>query len=261
MRLIYILLTGVLCILCISEKCKAAEAAETAEERENPTSAARNCLDIKKQGKESGSYFITPCDDTPSKVVRVYCDMDIDGGGWTMIQRRGDFNTTTEDSTEKFIPQNFENSWYEYAIGFGDVSKEFWLGNDNIHCLTQQSHHEIRIDLAIFSGNGSYAKYGFFYVDDRANEYTLDVHEYSGNAGDGWMNHRKVPFSINKCQSSGGWWFICDHFFNLNAPYRVGSGYSYLNYVTWGTREGSWSRSISPFRVTQSEMKIRAKYQ
>ncbi|CAL4229540.1 unnamed protein product, partial [Meganyctiphanes norvegica] len=75
----------------------------------------RNCLDLKKQWKKSGTYMITPCDSSPTKVVKVYCDMDTDGGGWTVIQRRDNY-TQQED---------FYTNWYEYAIGFGDVSQDF----------------------------------------------------------------------------------------------------------------------------------------
>ncbi|UYV65822.1 hypothetical protein LAZ67_3005564 [Cordylochernes scorpioides] len=50
---------------------------------------------------------------------KVYCDMETDGGGWTVFQRRGQFNN----------PQDyFYRNWTDYRRGFGNLEKEFWLG-------------------------------------------------------------------------------------------------------------------------------------
>jgi hypothetical protein len=54
----------------------------------------------------------------------VLCVMDVDGGGWTVIQQR------ESDS-------NFFLGWTEYVNGFGD-NTNFWLGLENIHRLTLQ---------------------------------------------------------------------------------------------------------------------------
>lgn len=50
--------------------------------------------------------------------VRVWCDMDTDGGGWTVFLTR-----------QKQTPQlEFNRSWVEYRSGFGDPHGEYWLG-------------------------------------------------------------------------------------------------------------------------------------
>lgn len=53
-----------------------------------------------------------------------YCDQGTGSGGWTVVQRRG-------------LPgppyHNFTEDWYGYKDGFGDLTREFWWGNDNIH--------------------------------------------------------------------------------------------------------------------------------
>lgn len=48
--------------------------------------------------------------------------MDIDGGGWTVIQRRGfgPYGTSRQ--------MNFNRTWEEYAKGFGNVSIDYWFG-------------------------------------------------------------------------------------------------------------------------------------
>ena len=64
----------------------------------------------------------------------VLCDMETDGGGWTVFQKRDDL-----------IPaENFYRSWLEYKRGFGDLQKQFWLGNDRLALLTNQDMYELR---------------------------------------------------------------------------------------------------------------------
>ena len=43
---------------------------------------------------------------------------------------------------------NFTRTWLEYREGFGDVSSEFWLGNEALRLLTKDgSNWTIRVDL------------------------------------------------------------------------------------------------------------------
>ncbi|CAL4240441.1 unnamed protein product, partial [Meganyctiphanes norvegica] len=221
--------------------------------KKEKTMSARNCIDLKNRGKKSGVYLITPCDISPTKVVEVYCDMDTDEGGWTVIQRRDNYTQQ----------QDFYNIWYEYAIGFGNTSKDFWLGNDNINCLTQQSHHEIRFDLEDLDGNSRYAKYGFFYIDDRTNLYKLAVQDYKGDAGDSFSYHNNYKFSTfdadndihgDNCAErfKGGWWYGECHNANLNGLYLNGSHSSYADGVNWETFKGDH------YSLKKSEIKIRS---
>ena len=77
--------------------------------------------------------------------------MEIDGGGWTVFQRRMD---GTED---------FYHVWADYVKGFGDLSGEFWLGLSKINRLTNSGRIKaLRVDLEDFDNNKRYAKYTTF---------------------------------------------------------------------------------------------------
>ena len=78
----------------------------------------RDCSDILKQGhSNSGVYEIYQPERT-----HVYCNMETDGGGWTVI-----LNRQNGDGY-------FDRTWVEYKIGFGDVSGNHWLGNKYLFC-------------------------------------------------------------------------------------------------------------------------------
>ncbi|XP_038058744.1 ficolin-3-like [Patiria miniata] len=92
-----------------------------------------------------GTYTINP-EGFGNGGLRVYCDMETDGGGWIVFQRRKD------------VSVDFYRNWAEYQSGFGDLSGEFWLGNDNLVTLTSDDSRgtwELRVDLEDWEGNTS----------------------------------------------------------------------------------------------------------
>ncbi|XP_062606034.1 ficolin-1-like [Saccostrea cucullata] len=89
--------------------------------------------------------------------------MTTDGGGWTVIQNK--FDGTT----------NFYRDWNDYKTGFGNISREFWLGNDIIHALTKNDDQELRIEMTKFSGSKVYAKYSKFSIGDESKKYKLSI--------------------------------------------------------------------------------------
>ena len=120
-------------------------------------------------------YTINP---DGGKPIPVLCDMTTDGGGWTVFQRRMDGSV------------DFYRDWKAYKEGFGSLSGEFWLGNDNLHRLTYANDVMLRVDLEDFEENITYAEYKTFKVADEADNYRLTLGEYNGTAGDSFTQHR-----------------------------------------------------------------------
>ncbi|XP_078367276.1 uncharacterized protein LOC144651229 isoform X4 [Oculina patagonica] len=180
-------------------------------------SALKNCADIYKSGeRRDGVYTIKP--DNLS-AFDVFCDQTTAGGGWTVFQKRQD------GSVDFFL------YWSDYKNGFGNLSGEFWLGNDKIHRLTSADNMRLRVDLEEFQGNTAYAEYDKFGVMSKNDKYKLILGYYSGNAGDSLDHHRGQPFSTRdqdndnwsgNCASKwhGAWWYNKCYHSNLNGFYR-----------------------------------------
>ena len=179
---------------------------------------ATDCSDLLKSGQiaHSGIYSIDP-DGKGS--FNVYCDMRTDGGGWTVFQRRRDGSI------------DFYRGWNDYKSGFGQLTGEFWLGNENIRRLTASRPSSLRVELEDWSGVKAYAKYGRFSIGVEQAQYPLDVGSYSGTAGDSLARHNNMAFSTKDRDndSSGGrncavdwtgaWWYHACHHSNLNGKY------------------------------------------
>ena len=115
----------------------------------------------------SGTYTIHPIN--ASSPFDVYCDMEADGGGWTVLLKRQDGSV------------DFQHNWTNYKSGFGDLEGEHWLGLDNMYLLTHQSSGppQLSVDLADWEGNTAFDKYNQpFSVGDEDSDYTLSVSGY-----------------------------------------------------------------------------------
>ncbi|GIY22326.1 techylectin-5A [Caerostris darwini] len=199
----------------------------------------RDCSEIYKSGRQrSGVYTIWPRNETEKfKPLKVYCDMDIDGG-WTLIQRRGNFPKQ----------QDFNLDWKSYKEGFGDIRRDFWLGNDNIYILSNQGPCEIRFDLEDSKGNRRFAIYKNFRIDDVKSDYTLHIRNYSGNAGDGMKYHDGQKFAAKILK--GAWWVYRWAYCHLNGRYLPGSDDpESIHWYEWLLNEG----------LAATEIKIRLK--
>ncbi|KAJ8035656.1 Fibrinogen-like protein A [Holothuria leucospilota] len=134
----------------------------------------RDCQEVFEQclsNNASGVYLIKP--DGYGEAFEVYCDNQVDGGGWTVLQRRNEDN---------FVA--FGRAFSEYREGFGFLSGEFWLGNEKLSFLTNQKRYQLRIDMTNSGGSSFYVTYDLFRISDEWSNYKLtSVGQYDGNAG------------------------------------------------------------------------------
>ncbi|XP_042218502.1 uncharacterized protein LOC121863773 isoform X6 [Homarus americanus] len=184
-----------------------------------------------------------------------YCDLETGGGGWTVIQRRGMYGPPY---------LNFTRDWQEYKEGFGDISREFWWGNDNIYRLLRDQDVMIRFDLWDFEDNYAYAEYLSFRIGAEMDNYRLNVFGYRGNASDSFSAHNGYLFSTYDRDNDeapeccpcapaygGGWWFYSCFESNLNGDYHTDpKDNDYYRGIIWELWLGDYS-------LRATEMKIR----
>ena len=139
---------------------------------------------------------------------------------------------------------DFYRGWSDYKSGFGQLTAEFWLGNDKIHRLTASRPSSLRVDLENWNGVQAYAKYGRFSIGDEQAQYRLEVGSYSGTAGNSLGSNNNMAFStkdrendidsIINCavELTSAWWYMsgCEPS-NLNGEY-LGANHDYAG-VTW----------------------------
>ncbi|XP_016817531.3 ficolin-2 isoform X1 [Pan troglodytes] len=208
----------------------------------------RTCKDLLDRGHFlSGWHTIYLPDCRP---LTVLCDMDTEGGGWTVFQRRMDGSV------------DFYRDWATYKQGFGSRLGEFWLGNDNIHALTAQGTSELRVDLVDFEDNYQFAKYRSFKVADEAEKYNLVLGAFvEGSAGDSLTFHNNQSFSTKDQDNDlntgncavmfqGAWWYKNCHMSNLNGRYLRGTHGSFANGINWKSGKGyNYSYKVSEMKV------------
>ncbi|XP_008492020.2 fibrinogen alpha chain isoform X2 [Calypte anna] len=225
----------------------------------------KDCDDIRQKhtfGAKSGIFKIKPAGS--NKVLSVYCDQETTLGGWLLIQQRMDGSV------------NFNRTWQDYKRGFGSVDGrgrgELWLGNENLHLLTQNGSL-LRVELEDWDGNAVHAEY-VARVGSEAEGYSLALSSYQGTAGDaliaGWQeegtqytSHQQMRFSTfdqdqdrweESCAEmyGGGWWYNSCQAANLNGIYYLGGHYDPRYNVPYEIENGVvWL----PFRASDYSLK------
>eukprot|EP00066_Takifugu_rubripes_P016277 XP_011605543.1 PREDICTED: fibroleukin-like [Takifugu rubripes] len=223
------------------------------------TVVMRDCSDyLLRRERKSGVYIVTP--DLRSKSFPVFCDMELLGGGWTLLQRRQDGSVS------------FNRTWAEYRSGFGELDGgEFWLGNNMIHLLTRERDMMLRVELEDFEGEKGFAEYSQFRVASERLRYTLTVGGYSGNAGNALRfsksydhNHRafttldrdhdRYPSGNCAAYYSSGWWFDACMAANLNGRYYTGRYKGVRDGIYWGT----WHNISSEYYPTNNRQSFKS---
>ncbi|XP_076088837.1 fibrinogen-like protein A [Mytilus galloprovincialis] len=175
----------------------------------------RDCSDLPSCTR-SGVFEIYP--DVTNK-IDVYCDMDTNGGGWTIVQRRVD----------SFV--DFYRYWSDYRNGFGSVSGNHWLGNDNLHILTTSRNYSVRFEVHDFNNDTAYAEYQYFKVNNEASQYRVTFSGYTGTAGNGFESNNGMKFTTRDRDNDlhayhcglgqqGAWWYSACGKSSLNGIYK-----------------------------------------
>ncbi|KAK3798635.1 hypothetical protein RRG08_007451 [Elysia crispata] len=163
--------------------------------------------------------FIIYTDEDLGKQIR--CDAHTDGGGWIVFQRQAlgevDFNRT----------------WNEYRKGFGNLTTDFWLGNEAIYKLTDASAYELRVDFKDRTQGDQFAQYETFKIMDESNNYRLLLGQHvagttNEDSTSGLANHNNQDFTtidrdndgtpFNCAETNqGGWWYSNCGLANFNS--------------------------------------------
>ncbi|XP_053405928.1 uncharacterized protein LOC123565891 [Mercenaria mercenaria] len=243
-----------------TEKQKTTNAENKPKERKIPINLNKNkqndpkdCYDYYTKGeRRDGLFKVKPLGS--DRLVEVFCDMR--RGGWTVIQRRQDGTT------------NFFQEWDDYKKGFGGLYGEHWLGNDNIHLLTNQDYYKLRVDLMDWDKTKKYAEFDYFLVDNEEEGYKLHIDAYNGDAGDGLTKHDGSKFSTKDVDNDkvvkefggscakrfygAGWYYKC-YSSNLNGKFYKGGKIPEKRFdgITWKPWTGP------NYSLKKVEMKIR----
>lgn len=204
----------------------------------------RDCLDLLHRGfNTSGLYNIDP---DGKGAFQAVCDQETNGGGWVVFQRRIDGSVAFTDK-----------NWNQYKDGFGNLSHEFWLGNEKLHRLTSMSQ-QLLVEIEDNTGAKVHASYNNFFIHPESAKYKLSVGGYSGTAGDSLNHHNNLMFSTidqdndgynpGNCASTyrGGWWYSWCFYAFLNGVYVT---------PPWGMTWLKWKNVH--YQLKHSTMKIR----
>ncbi|KAL7727290.1 hypothetical protein ACLKA6_016042 [Drosophila palustris] len=164
--------------------------------------AKAGCFELDVEQRIDGVYkFLEPeLNEVQRDFNERYCAFATDGVAWTVIQRRSSNNNNWE---------NFNRGWDEYRTGFGNLSKDFWFGNEFIHKIAYRDDYILRIELEDHNGLNAWAEYGLFRLDSESFNYQLVIGELNENSTtpDALTYHNRMDFRVTvDDEACAGWW-------------------------------------------------------
>ncbi|XP_067942326.1 angiopoietin-related protein 6-like [Watersipora subatra] len=179
----------------------------------------RDCQDIRLSGhKKSGVYKIfLPA----NKSVEVFCEHGVNKS-YTVIQQRTYGNI------------NFQRTYGDYQIGFGDLQGDFWAGLTVMNHLTTYGNTVMDVQLIDWNGNQRSGTYAHFVVGPPSDRYRLQIGGFYGNMVDDLSYNNNMQFStydypdVYNCAVNQrvGWWYNYCSYALLNGFYYSGGPYT-----------------------------------
>jgi Fibrinogen beta and gamma chains, C-terminal globular domain len=139
----------------------------------------------------------------------------------------------------------FNRFWEEFKVEFGDVTGDYWIGNERLHQLTREGRYKLRVDIeAKNNGQWYWAEYQTFRVWDESTQYRLEISGYSGIAGDSMAHVNGAKFSTRDRDNDGwsdncaqhsdegnsaGFWYKDCAYANVNSPVSGNNGFSWAH--------------------------------
>ena len=186
------------------------------------TVARTTCAQVMANTGVSGVYQLSlPESGLPP--FYAFCERDpTNGAPWTVLMRR-------QNRTFAFTQQlnsmqvNFNRTWEEYRVGFGNVMYEHWLGLEYMHALTAATNRPQQLWIRIQSTQTNIIRnvyYESFVVGGWETNYAIRIlGPFRGDTADNLRYNEGMQFATydrdtsavggNGCvrQHGSGWWY------------------------------------------------------